>query len=79
MCPSLIQFPGTETGILHDGAMIGNDRNTDRTRLKSLEDVEEFLLRDGWREMGGLEGEPYLSDFGNVGGVDGGCGTPMMS
>lgn len=57
MCPSLIRLPLIETGILHDGVIIGNDRKTDRTRRKSFEGVEELFLCDGWREIGGLEGE----------------------
>lgn len=70
------------TGILHDGMfIIGNDRKTDRKRLKSRLDFEGwfFLLCDGWREIGGRvyvgRGLPSLAaGGGGGGGSDGACG-----
>lgn len=52
MCPSPMRLPWSETGILHEGDMIGNDRKTARKRRKSFEGFDGLFLDDGWRETG---------------------------
>ncbi|RXH93837.1 hypothetical protein DVH24_015904 [Malus domestica] len=52
-CPSPIRFPWSETGILHEGDMIGNDRKTARKRRKSFLGLDGPFLVDGWREICG--------------------------
>ncbi|WCJ39196.1 hypothetical protein M5689_020204 [Euphorbia peplus] len=64
MCPS--NRPGwSETGILHVGVMIGNDRKTARKRRKSFDDLDECFFWEGWwREIVGRGGESSLGDVG---------------
>lgn len=70
MCPSPIRPPWwRDTGILHDGVMMGNDRKTARKRRRSFLDFEgPFLFDAGWREMAGdacasNTGDDFASGF----------------
>ncbi|KAF1860050.1 hypothetical protein Lal_00027901 [Lupinus albus] len=72
LCPNSVPFifvppcmnaSFATVGILHDGTMIGNVRNTDRNLLKNLVDLEScfLLLFAGCNEMGMRGVGEYLS------------------
>lgn len=83
MCPSWKRLPWIETGILHIGVIMGNDRKTDFTRRNSFVGLDgPFRLPGCWREMlcfgeGGVpvdNGEDTLGDERLVGCIRRGSG-----
>lgn len=86
---SLARCPGM-LGILHDGTMIGNDRNTDRNFLKNLLDIvlpRLLLLFAGCKATGMwrvgdpamvVSGGRSLDIGGGGGGRDGGAWTAAI-
>lgn len=57
--------------MIHDGRLIiGNDRNAERKRLRSLVDFDGLRLCEGWRNGDGLLGEGVVAVKGGLAAVD---------
>lgn len=58
---------------MHAGAIIGNDRKTERKRRMIFLDFDRSFLFEGWSETAGRDGDSVLASEGDStgGGGDG--------